>query len=37
MLDRITADPKKMGGIPCIRGLSIPVVVAPFIFGPKIA
>lgn len=25
MLDRITADPEKMGGVPCIRGLRIPV------------
>ncbi len=25
MLDRITADPNQMGGIPCIRGLRIPV------------
>ena len=25
MLDRITADPIHMGGIPCIRGLRIPV------------
>lgn len=23
--DRITVDPNKMGGIPCIRGLRIPV------------
>ena len=25
MLDRITAEPSKMGGVPCIRGLRIPV------------
>jgi len=25
MLDRITADANKMGGVPCIRGLRIPV------------
>ena len=25
MLDRITADPNQIGGIPCIRGLRIPV------------
>lgn len=25
MFDRITADPDKMGGVPCIRGLRIPV------------
>lgn len=25
MLNRITADPAKMGGVPCIRGLRIPV------------
>ena len=25
MLDRITADPNQMGGIPCIRGLRIPI------------
>jgi uncharacterized protein (DUF433 family) len=25
MLDRITADPRQMGGVPCIRGLRIPV------------
>jgi len=25
MLDRITADPNQMGGIPCIRELRIPV------------
>ena len=25
MLDRITADPHQMGGVPCIRGLRIPV------------
>ena len=25
MLNRITADPNQMGGIPCIRGLRIPV------------
>ena len=25
MLDRITANPNQMGGIPCIRGLRIPV------------
>jgi uncharacterized protein (DUF433 family) len=25
MFDRITADPNKMGGVPCIRGLRIPV------------
>lgn len=25
MFDRITADSKKMGGVPCIRGLRIPV------------
>jgi len=24
---RITADPQKMGGIPCIRGLRIPVAM----------
>ena len=24
-LDRITIDPKKMGGVPCLRGLRIPV------------
>jgi uncharacterized protein (DUF433 family) len=23
--DRITIDPKKMGGVPCLRGLRIPV------------
>jgi uncharacterized protein (DUF433 family) len=23
--DRITVDPRKMGGVPCIRGLRIPV------------
>lgn len=23
--ERITADPRKMGGVPCIRGLRIPV------------
>ena len=25
MFDRITADPHQMGGVPCIRGLRIPV------------
>ena len=25
MFDRITADPGQMGGVPCIRGLRIPV------------
>ena len=25
MLDRITAEAEKMGGMPCIRGLRIPV------------
>ena len=25
MFDRITAEPEKMGGVPCIRGLRIPV------------
>jgi uncharacterized protein (DUF433 family) len=25
MFDRITADPRQMGGVPCIRGLRIPV------------
>ena len=25
VLDRITADPRKMGGVPCLRGLRIPV------------
>lgn len=25
MFDRITADPDKMGGVPCVRGLRIPV------------
>lgn len=25
MFDRSTADPDKMGGVPCIRGLRIPV------------
>lgn len=25
MFDRITAEPQKMGGVPCIRGLRIPV------------
>ena len=25
MLNRITANPAKMGGVPCIRGLRIPV------------
>jgi uncharacterized protein (DUF433 family) len=25
MFDRITAEPDKMGGVPCIRGLRIPV------------
>jgi len=25
MFTRITADPKQMGGVPCIRGLRIPV------------
>jgi uncharacterized protein (DUF433 family) len=24
--DRITADPAQMGGVPCVRGLRIPVV-----------
>ena len=24
-VDRITVDPKRMGGVPCIRGLRIPV------------
>ncbi len=24
-MTRITVDPKKMGGVPCIRGLRIPV------------
>ena len=24
-MDRITVDPKVMGGVPCIRGLRIPV------------
>ena len=24
-LDRITVEPDKMGGVPCIRGLRIPV------------
>ena len=32
---RISADPKQMGGVPCIRGLRIPVatVVAMFADG----
>lgn len=25
VMDRITIDPKVMGGVPCIRGLRIPV------------
>ena len=25
MFERITADPRQMGGVPCIRGLRIPV------------
>ncbi len=25
MYDRITVNPKQMGGVPCIRGLRIPV------------
>jgi len=25
MFDRITVNPKQMGGVPCIRGLRIPV------------
>lgn len=25
MFDRITAEPEKMGGVPCIRGFRIPV------------
>ena len=25
MFDRITANPRQMGGVPCIRGLRIPV------------
>ena len=25
VLDRITIDPQKMGGVPCLRGLRIPV------------
>ena len=25
MFDRITGDPRQMGGVPCIRGLRIPV------------
>lgn len=25
MFERITADPAQMGGVPCIRGLRIPV------------
>ena len=25
MFDRITAEPGKMGGVPCIRGLRLPV------------
>ncbi len=25
MLDRITINPDKMGGVPCLRGLRIPV------------
>ena len=25
MFDRITANPQQMGGVPCIRGLRIPV------------
>jgi uncharacterized protein (DUF433 family) len=24
-LDRITVDPRKVGGVPCIRGLRLPV------------
>ena len=24
-LDRVTADPAQMGGVPCLRGLRIPV------------
>ena len=24
-MDRITVDPRQMGGVPCIRGLRIPV------------
>ena len=27
MIDRITTNPEQMGGVPCIRGLRIPVSI----------
>lgn len=38
---RITIDPKQMGGVPCIRGLRIPVatvvdMIADGVTGPEI-
>jgi len=34
---RITVDPKQMGGLPCIRGLRIPVATVVGMVGEGIA
>jgi uncharacterized protein (DUF433 family) len=33
MYTRITVDPDKMGGVPCIRGLRIPVAMVVDLFA----
>lgn len=33
ILNRITIDPNKMGGVPCIRGLRIPVATVIALFA----
>jgi uncharacterized protein (DUF433 family) len=34
---RITTDPKQMGGVPCIRGLRIPVATVVAMVADRIA
>jgi uncharacterized protein (DUF433 family) len=34
---RITIDPEKMGGVPCIRGLRIPVVTIVRLVGQGVS
>ena len=37
MIDRITTNPKQMGGVPCIRGLRIPVATIVGMVAEKIS
>jgi uncharacterized protein (DUF433 family) len=34
---RITVDPEKMGGVPCIRGLRVPVATVVDLFAKGLA